>query len=432
MKREVLLDTLGEETRMLVLEDGIPVEFALERADAPRLVGGLYIARVINVLRGMEAAFVDIGAERNAFLSLDDLPAIARDADEVRVDIRDRKPLRPGQEVLVQVVKEPGGDKGPRVTMSPTFPGKYIVLLPTVEAIGVSRHIEDEEARRTLYDCAKAACPSGMGLIIRTAGADATALDIKQETETLLARWQEIEQAARVSKAPALLYDDGGLFARAYRDLNAPVATGPWNDPLEQKLEKALRRKVWLDSGAFLIIDRCEAMTVIDVNSGKFTGKKNLADTLLRLNCEAAREIARQIRLRDIGGIIIIDFVDMKAEEDRQAVLDTLCQAMEPDRAKYHIHGFTAAGLLEMTRRPVYQPVLNAMMEPCSACESAGYQLTPDAKAHRLLRQIRARRMGGDEDALTLTAPEPVLAALRRIGLPDSVEAHAGREEALR
>lgn len=427
--RKVLLDTIGRETRMVVLEDGRPVEFAIERHGEARLVGNIYLGRVVNIVRGMQAAFVDIGLEKNAFLSLDDLPTVLPDLDEVRLDLQGRA-LRPGQEVVVQVLKEPGGSKGPRVTMNPTFPGKYTVLLPTVQAVGVSKHIQDEERRQALHDTARAVQPGSMGVIIRTAAERAEAEAIAEEVHGLSEAWTRLLERARTRKAPALLFGEGSLRERAWRDLNAVIDAQAFDDALEDKLSKLLRRTVWLDSGAYLVFDYCEAMTVIDVNSGKYTGKKNLSDTLRRLNTEAAREIARQVRLRDLGGIIVIDFVDMEEDADQDAVLSEFLEALEPDRARYHVHGFTAAGLLEMTRRPVYHPVQNALLAECPRCGGGHFVYSAEARAHALLRTIRRRRAAGDESSLAFFAPQAVADVLREIGIPDGVTLTLGAQEA--
>ncbi|MDR0896423.1 MAG: ribonuclease E/G [Oscillospiraceae bacterium] len=419
-ERRVLLDQIGLQTRRLVIEDGRPVEFAVEYKGSEPLVGNLYVARVEQVLRGMQAAFVDIGMGKNAFLSLDDLPSAARDlGDAPRV--RRAAPLKPGQEIIVQVVKEPGGSKGPRVTMNPSFPGKYAVLLPTVEAVGVSRRIEDPAMREGLLLATRAACPAGMGLIARTLAAEATPELLAEEAFSLQSAWQALSQAARTRKAPALLWDEAGLVARTERDFGMSGQWGAWDDALETALRRDLRRQVWLPCGGFLVFDRCEAMTVIDVNSGKFVGKKQVEDTMLRLNREAAVEIARQIRLRDIGGIIVVDFVDMKSEENRQSVFDAFAQAMAGDRAKHHLHGFTAAGLCELTRRSVYRSVQSALQMPCPACEGTGFVQTPEAEAHDLLREVRRRRLAGDGSVITLAVAGEVREALMQAGLPPGV-----------
>lgn len=429
MARAVYLDTIGRQTRMAVVEDGALVEFAVETRGERRLVGNVYLARVVNILRGMRAAFVDIGLDKNAFLSLDDMPSFVRDADEIRVNGA-QKPLRPGQEVIVQVSREPGGGKGPRVTMNPSFPGKYTVLLPTVEAVGVSRRIEDGTKRAAFYGLAKELCPDGVGLVVRTAAEEASAEEIEADVRSLLDGWGMLAASAKTRRAPSLLFDDGGLAARAARDLLSPIHAGAFSDTLEHAIKKSLARRVWLDSGAFIVFDRTEAMHVVDVNSGKYTGGRSLGDTLRRLNMEAAREAARQIRLRDMGGIIVIDFVDMERDEDREAVLEAFREAQKPDRAKLHVHGFTGAGLLEMTRRPVYQQVPEALFAPCPCCHGEGRTPSADTVAHELLRDVRRRRMSGDDSEIVLAAPEEVLDKLRLAGVPERVSLKA--EGALR
>ncbi len=368
--RSVLMDEWNGLTRMVVLEDGIPVELAFEQPDNRPLVGNVYLARVINVLNGMNAAFVDIGLEKNAFLPLNDIPVVAAGFDD---QVSQKKvSLRPGQEILVQVLKEPGGDKGPRVTMNPSFPGKWAVLLPTVQAIGVSRHIQTPAKREALMKIARAGCPPDMGLVIRTQAEEARDEDILTEVDILVERWNMIAGHARFRKAPDLLEEAGNLSTRAERDLGATPEIGAIDAALAAKLDKLLRRKVWLDSGAFLVVDPCEAMTVIDVNSGKNVGGKKPGSLMLRVNLEAAKEVARQVRLRDMGGIIVVDFVDMETDEDRETVLEAFRKASEGDRAKRHIHGFSPAGLLEMTRRPVYQSVQEAGACPCPHCRGTG------------------------------------------------------------
>lgn len=416
--RVILFDTLGKETRMLVMENGEPVEFAIETVERERLTGNIYMGRVVKTLHGMGAAFVDIGLEKNAFLPLDDMPPAARDADVAPVAMKN---LVQGQEILVQVVREPGGDKGPRVSMNPSFPGKYAVLLPTVQAVGVSRHIQDESCRSALEALGHAVRPKGMGVILRTAAGEASEDEIAADIENLCKRWNAFADTAMMRKAPVLLHREDDLTQTVARDLSGEVRRGSFEDALETKLAKLLRRKVWLDSGAYLVVDTCEAMTVIDVNSGKYTGKKNLPETILRLNCEAAREAARQIRLRDMGGIIVIDFVDMETDEDRRSVLEIFMQTLEPDRAKRHVYGFTAAGLLEITRRPVYGPVDASIRTRCSCCGGEGTVNTATTRAHGILRTIRRQRASGNLSALTITARADEIHALEEIGIPEDV-----------
>ena len=433
IERKIIADRIGDETRLAVLENGEPVELAVSYRDGKGgRLGNLYKARVEKLLKGMNAAFVNIGDEKNAFLSLDDLPPAARDAT---VGAPQRKtPLRAGDEIIVQIVKEPGRDKGPKVTMNPALAGRCAVLLPTMPSFGVSRKIEEEARREELLSLLQRAAPEGMGAIARTASENASEEEIREDLAQLQAEWEHAQALYRFKKAPALVHDESDLAARAARDLNCEVEFAPFDDAIESRIEKALRRRVWLDSGAFLVIDRCEAMTVIDVNSGKFTGKKNLETTLLKLNCEAAREIAKLVRLRDLGGIIVIDFVDMELEEDRRSVLEAFEQALAPDRAKRRIHGFTGAGLLEMTRRPLWGAAENELFEACPRCRGEGRIENPRAAAHALLRRVRRRRASGDESLTALNANGKIAAALREIGLPQNVviakeEAHEPQDD---
>lgn len=427
-QRSLIVDTIGLETRLAVLEDGEPVEFAVSRRDHADRLGNLYKARVMNTLRGMHAAFVNIGDEKNAFLSLDDLPPAARDA-QIAQGGKPRT-LLAGDEIIVQLLKEPGGDKGPKVSMNPALAGNLAVLLPTLPgSFGVSRRIADEGRRGELVALLRRLAPEGMGLIARTASETADDADLGADVAALVQTWREVESEAKRKTAPTLLYDGGDLASRAARDLQCEVTFAPFPDAVENRLEKALRRKVWLSSGAFVVIDRCEAMTVIDVNSGKFTGKKNLAETLLRLNREAAKEIARLIRLRDLGGIIVIDFVDMDAEEDRQNVLSAFEEAMAPDRAKRRVHGFTGAGLLELTRRPLWGTAETALFEECARCRGEGRVMSAAAAAHEMLRSVRRRRAGGDESRITLSVSQEVARVIQNAGLPQNVELEERRGE---
>lgn len=418
MERKVYIDTIGQETRRVVVEDGRPVELAITYRQQSGIVGNIYLGRVMNVLKGMNAAFVDIGLAKNAFLSMDDLPGAMRDVAQA-VQKPAGNTVRAGQEVLVQVVKDAGGSKGPKVTMNITFPGQYAVLLPTVQAVGVSRHIQDTDTRKSLQQLGESALPEGMGVILRTAAETANHEDISAEIGALVDQWQQLSVSVRTQKPPALVWTDGDLEAQARRDLGGEIITGPLPDTMEASLDKLLRRKVWLKSGGYLVIDPCEAMTVIDVNSGKNTGKKTLAETLLALNQEAAVEIARQLRLRDIGGIVIIDFVDMETEEDRDAVLKTFETALQEDRAKHHVHGFTGAGLLELTRRPVFSSLTKETRTDCTCCGGMGTNELPVCTAHALLRHIRRRRNAGDTSEITLHVSSSVAEILHNTPFQD-------------
>lgn len=369
MEKIAYIDTHQGVKRRVLVEDGIPVELAYEEEGTPNTLGNIYIGRVEKVLKGMDAAFVQIGQVKNAFLPLLDIPPILQEMDAKHCKSAS---IAQGQDIIVQITKDAVGDKGARITMNVTFPGKLCVLLPTVQAVGVSKQIQDTLMREILLSAAKQACPEGMGLLIRTAAQSASTEEIIEEAQTLLKTWTKLIAHAYMQKAPALLVYGGNLLETAARDINAKVLLEPLPAQLNNKLSKALHRKVWMDSGAYLIIDTCEAMTVIDVNSGKYTGKKSLQDTAVKLNCEAAREVAYQIRLRDMGGIIVVDFVDMQNDQDRIMVLNVFGEALNRDRAKRHIHGFTSAGLFELTRRSIHQPNGATMGKQCPCCGGTG------------------------------------------------------------
>ncbi|HXX39496.1 MAG TPA: Rne/Rng family ribonuclease [bacterium] len=429
MSREILANVDPFEVRVAVLEEGVLAGILLERGDP--LAGNVYKGRVASVLPGMEAAFVDIGLERNAFLHVTDVRAnrIEPQSGEELEDYIGRGPiagrLRVGQEILVQVTKEPRGTKGARATTYVALPGHYLVLMPTVTGIGVSRRIETESERKRLRAIAERLRPEGMGLIVRTAAEGVDERDLADDVRFLLQLWSKVAERAATSRAPAVLYQDHGLIRRVVRDLftgdvgrfvlDSPVEFervrelvgsfapelrervqlhhGP--EPIfdaydvEREIERALHRKVWLRSGGYLVFDRTEAATVIDVNTGKYVGKTDLASTILRTNLEAAEEIARQIRLRDIGGIILVDFIDMDVEKHQRRVLAALNEAVRADRTKVHVIDLTQLGLVEITRKRVYQDLEELMRMACPYCEGRGRVLSPQSAAVRARRELR-------------------------------------------
>ncbi len=433
MKREIFANVEPYEVRVAVREDGRLVNLFIER-DEP-VVGNIYKGRVANVLRGMDAAFVDIGLGRNAFLHVRDVRPHRLGGEELedaigRGAIQQR--LRPGQEIIVQVTKEPSGTKGARVTTYLALPAYYLVLLPTVSYVGVSRKIEDEAERRRLRQVAERIRPERMGLVVRTAAQGAAERDLQNDLRYLLSVWNRVLERARQSCAPALLYQDLRLLRRVVRDLFTEdvsrfVVDSPreyeqivdlvksyaphlrsrielyrGEDPIfehfgvEREIRDALRRKVWLPSGGYLVIDRTEAFTVIDVNTGKYVGTTDLETTIFHTNLEAAREVVRQIRLRDIGGIILVDFIDMENEQHRRQVLQALEEAIRADRARTHLIDLTQLGLVEMTRKRVYQDLEQILRIPCPYCEGRGRVLSPRTVANQLrrelVREIRASR----------------------------------------
>ena len=437
MGKEILASVDPFEVRVAVQEDGVLTGYLVERGEP--LAGNIYKGRVASVLPGMEAAFVDIGLERNAFLPLADIRSqrIAPMGGEGGEELEDQigrgpitERLRVGQEILVQVTKEPRGSKGARATTFVALPGHYVVLMPTVSGMGVSRRIEDEQERKRLRGLAERLRPtkSGtrerMGLIVRTAAEGMAEHDLADDVRFLLQLWQGVTERARASRAPALLYQDLGLIGRVVRDLFTGevdrfvvdsaaelerirdlLAAFPAGllkrvqlhrdaRPLfeaygvEREIERALHRKVWLRSGGYLVFDRTEAATVIDVNTGKYVGKTDQPSTILRTNLEAVDEAARQIRLRDIGGIILIDFIDMESEKHRRRVLAGLQEAVKRDRTKIHIIDLTGLGLVELTRKRVYQNLEEIMRIPCPYCEGRGRVLSPQSVAVRVRREL--------------------------------------------
>lgn len=455
MKREYLFERVMSQTRLAVLEDNRLCEIYYERKGREKLAGNIYAGCVRNILPGMNAAFVDIGLNKNAFLYASD---VSIDQPELRDQVkgaRIEKMLRPGQMIVVQVIKEPGGSKGARVTCSLSLPGRYGVLLPTIRYAGVSNKICDAQERDRLYAIARSLSDeNGSGVIVRTAAEGASAEEICADYAKLTAQWARIDALARHAKSPRLIQSDGSLAVHAMRDmaddtvcafctddedlyhelreaamLYAPecadrIALTCTETPLfdlrrvDHQLDDGMKRYVWLKSGGTIVIDETEAMTVIDVNTGKFTGNTSLEDTIFRLNCEAADEIARQLRLRDIGGIIIIDFIDMRAEQNRDALIDHLKGALARDRNRTNVLGITQLGLIEMTRKKVRRPLTRQLMHDCTACLGTGREKTYETQAYDAVREIWRRRRTGDTCAYRLTCDARIASIIRKIGLP--------------
>jgi ribonuclease G len=449
LQKEILINVDRDETRVAVVEDGQLVELYYERPVSQRTVGNVYKGKVENVLPGMQAAFVDIGLDRNAFLYVDDAIAAAEDDDlpaPSRLTIKDL--LHSGQDVLLQVVKEPMGTKGARVTSNLTLPGRNLVLMPTVEYVGVSRRISSDGERDRLRKLAHSLKPKGMGVIVRTVAEGKDEAEIKSDMDFLVKVWQKIQSRGKTAQAPALIHKDLGLIFRIVRDLfsedvdrlvvdsrheydrildlleDAPGSLKSrvhlFETPdrsvfdiygLESEIDKATKKRVWLKSGGYIIIDQTEALTVIDVNTGKFVGSTNLADTVLKTNLEAAKEIPRQLRLRDIGGIIIIDFIDMEVAEHRHELIRALNENLRKDRTRTNVLGLTQLGLVEMTRKKVKQGLDEVLMETCPYCDGRGRVLSPVTMAGRVRRELRQTLAHSDAEAV-LAEVQPSVAAL--------------------
>lgn len=461
--------------RVAVLEDSELAELLIERPLAQRIAGNIYKGRVDTVLPGMEAAFVHIGYERNAFLYAGDAGASFAVADldaaaEGRTDAgRPDGPaeageesvpappvarksiselVREGQEVIVQVAKEAVGTKGPRVTTNLSLPGRYLVLAPTMDYVGVSRRIADERERQRLRGLAEDLRPKGTGVIVRTVAEGRTDAEISQDMLFLAKLWERIRQKSVEAEAPALLHRDLGLTFKVVRDLltddvsrvvvdnhheyrrmvELAEVMSPelrrrirfWNGKggnlfdaakVEAEIDKLIRPKVWLKSGGYLVIDQSEALTTIDVNTGKYVGSTSLADTVLHTNLEAADEISRQIRLRDIAGIIIVDFIDMDRPEDQREVLDRLGLAVRRDRTKVHVLGLTQLGLVEMTRKKVGAGLEATLLKTCPYCDGRGRVVSEETMSQRVRRLIKAELRRTEAEAI-LVEVHPAVAAV--------------------
>lgn len=452
MTKEILVSVDIDETRAAVLEDGELVEFLIERPMNQRVVGNIYKGRVENVLPGMSAAFVNIGLERNSFLYVDDAIPAKGEMDEEELEhvkkLTIKDVLKVGQEILVQVSKESIGTKGARVTRHITLPGRYLVLMPDLDYIGVSRRIQDEPERDRLKTLATRVKPTGAGLIVRTVAEGADEDELAQDADFLAKLWGRIQTRAKASSAPAMVHRDLGLVSRVIRDLflddvhsltidsrseyERALDILEFSSPhlkervhlytrrdrglfdlhgIEAELEKALKKRVWLKSGGYIVIDQTEALTAIDVNTGKFVGTTNLSDTVYKTNLEAAREIARQLRLRDIGGIIIIDFIDMEVLEHRQSVLRTLEEALKADRTKANVLGITQLGLVEMTRKKARQTLDDVLQRACPYCDGRGKVVSEETMARRVRTDIRRILKHTASEAI-LVEVHPAVAAL--------------------
>jgi ribonuclease E len=410
-RKQMLVRSMPHQTQIVVLEGPVLVEHYVARSDKKSLVGNVYVGKVRNVLPGMEAAFIDFGEGKNGVLYAGDI-----NYDDADIEGRTRRiemVLKPGDSVLVQVVKDAMGHKGARLTNQISLAGRYLVLSPDAEVRGISRRLQEDERKR-LRDVVGEVRPKGMGIIIRTAAEGASKDDITADIERLKSIWESID-ARRDTPAPALIYEEPPLVLRVIRenftrdfrrllvddektydsvleylegteaDLLSKLKLYEDELPLferfhvEDQLRKALDRKVWLPSGGHVVIDRTEALTVIDVNTGRFVGHSNLEETVLQNNLEAAEEIARQLRLRDIGGIIVIDFIDMEIAKNQEAVLQRFREQLAKDKMRTQVFEVSNLGLVEMTRKNVSAGLLESFSEVCPQCQGRGVLLYEDA-----------------------------------------------------
>lgn len=453
MRREIVIDAAGAETRVAIVEDGRLVELMHERDDERRMVGDIYLGRVEAVLPGIQAAFVDIGTEKAAFLHVSDLQEEDDEDDGEdgnngngrRTNRRNRNyppiqdQLERGQELLVQVTKEPIGTKGPRVTSQISMPGRFIVYIPGGSNVGVSRKIGDREERARLRVLAREALgkKSG-GLIVRTVGEELTKKALQDELSGLRKTWDKIQRRAKSMKAPAVVHQEAEMTSGLIRDLFSStvnvltvntkelahqaksylgrvspelldrVKTFEEDRPIfeafgiEDEIQAAFRRRVELKSGGHIVIEHTEALVAIDVNTGSYTGRKDPAKTILRTNLEAAAEIARQLRLRDIGGIIVCDFIDMDDKGDREKVLSEMRNYLGRDRARSKLFEISDLGLLQLSRQRVRPSLIQMMTQPCESCAGTGRVLSPDTVVRRIERSILRARSEGEKRALMI------------------------------
>ena len=450
MASELIINVTFNEIRMAFLENGIPVEFFIERKNDKNMVGNIHKGKVVRIVPGMDAAFVDVGLEKSAFLYVGDILLDRamyeeyEDTDFVpQVNERIEGVLEEGQEIIVQVSREPIGQKGTRVTSKITLPGRLLVLMPSTQHIGVSRRIEQEEERKRLANVLKEICPKGFGLIARTASEGKNEEELASDLNFLQRIWESIQKKAKHVRAPSILHQDLGMILRVIRDLHShnlkrivvddesvflkvkeflkeylpeegcEAVCFNEKDPvfeafgIEIDIAKLTQKKIWLKSGGYIVFDSTEALTVIDVNTGRYLGRKDLEDTILRTNLEAVKEIAYQIRLRNIGGIIVVDFIDMERKESREMVFQTLVDALKKDRIKTFAYPISEIGLVQITRKRTRHNIVNMLTEMCPNCDGVSYIKSRYTVCYEVLRELLSlcRKEGGKKVNLYL-APE--------------------------
>jgi ribonuclease G len=448
MKKEILINTTEYETRVAILEEDRLVELYIERSQSERLVGNIYKGKIKTVLPGMQAAFIDIGFDKAAFLHASD---IGEDENEGHADqetefvdeeppadiVRKRRRagietvLKEGQDILVQVIKEPISTKGPRVATDVSIPGRYLVLVPDDDHVRVSKRISNWNEKRRLKKIIYPLRPEGFGLIARTEAEGKQEEDFVSDIKRLLKLWTRLKRRSELMQSPALIHKESEITTSIIRDVftddverlivdNRPdyrtimayvrqvmphlkkrVELHKGNTPLfdlyklETEIDKMLDRRVWIKKGSYLVIDQTEAMVTIDVNTGRFVGKGDQESTILRTNLEAAKEIARQIRLRDIGGLLVCDFIDMYSRDNRKRLFEEFKHAFRNDRAKRAINPVNEFGLIELTRERIRPSLMYTFSEPCPHCHGFGRILSRDTVAVKIERWFHRAKVGG-------------------------------------
>jgi len=432
MSSEILVNTTREETRVALIESGQLVELYIERTKDTSLIGNIYKGKVIRVLPGMQSAFVDIGLQKAAFLYVKDVfscfdssifgEEIDTESEAIQHPIEEM--LQEGEDILLQVSKDPIGSKGARGTSYITLPGRYLVLMPMFDHVGVSRRIYDEEEKKRLKEYIEKIKPKELGFIARTAS-EGKEEDLKKDMDFLIRLWENIQKKSATIISPVLLYSDLNLVFRSVRDLFSNEVTQfiidnkaeykrtldfvrtyfpsltsrivyyEGTEPIfehygiEHEISRTLEKRVWLKSGGYIVIDQTEALTSIDVNTGKYVGEANLEETILTINLESVKEIAYQIRLRNLGGIIIVDFIDMDKEENRSKLFQAFKEVMDKDRVKSTILQVSELGLIEMTRKRVRESLERILCEPCHYCKGRGLVKSPTTVCYEIFRALR-------------------------------------------
>jgi len=461
MTNELVINARPQETRVALVENGVVVELYINRGSEQELMGNIYLGRVVRVLPGMQAAFVDIGIDKSAFLYVTDVYNDARHWEQVMLqegdednnsenesplrmrqlknfDINIEGLLQEGQDIMVQVSKEPIGTKGARLTSYITLAGRHLVFMPTIDHIGVSRKIEGEKERTRLRKIIQELRPSGEGFIVRTVSERAPKEKLKSEMEFLSRLWKTIQERKETSSTPNLLHKELTITLRAVRDLFTKEIDRLVIDSreeyqaimefienfvpslkysvelyegrealfdahgIEMEISRALNKKIWLKSGGYIVIESTEALATIDVNTGSYVGKRNLEETIVKTNLEAVKEIAYQIRLRNIGGLIVIDFIDMDRESDREKVFLALKEALEKDRAKTTVLKMSELGLIEMSRKRTRENISLFLTESCFYCDGRGRLKSSTTICYDIFRDLERETVSGEDGKVYL------------------------------
>ncbi|HEY5717187.1 MAG TPA: ribonuclease G [Motiliproteus sp.] len=455
MGEEILINFAPMETRVAVIENGMLQEVYIERAEKKGIVGNIYKGRVVRVLPGMQAAFVDIGLERAAFIHVGELLPSNHGEEKVSPQPSISTLLKEGQSLVVQVTKDPIGSKGARLTTHLSIPSRYLVFMPANPHVGISQRIESEAERERLRQLVTEMLEQEEdvkgGFILRTVSEGARDEDLRSDMRFLLRLWRKVQSRVSMASAPAVIYEDLALHMRILRDVVFPVVERiridsretfqaasefvaslvpeisdrleyyPGERPIfdlynvEEEIQKALGRKVELKSGGYCIFDQTEAMTTVDVNTGAYVGHRNLEETIFKTNLEAATAIGRQLRLRNLGGIIIIDFIDMEDPEHRRQVLRTLERVLEKDHVKSKVTGVSELGLVEMTRKRTRESLEQLLCEPCTQCQGRGSIKTPETVCYEIFREILREARAYDTDTYLVLASQSVVERLLEV-----------------